>query len=75
MLRHVCLFQMFLGNNIYVFRDVMLIIATTFPPKVDIRSMFWLRVPVQLTNGEPSKIFSGINVHYSIFFVIRNYNM
>ena len=26
MLRHVCLFQMFLGNNIYVFRDVMLII-------------------------------------------------
>ena len=31
--------------------------------------------PVQLTNGEPSKMFSGINVHYSIFFVIRNYNM
>ena len=26
MLRHVCLFQMFLGNTIYVFRDVMLII-------------------------------------------------
>ena len=26
MLRHVCLFQMFLGNSIYVFRDVMLII-------------------------------------------------